>query len=87
MSVDLEIFAIFQHKVQRIPHFARVTEVRHIFTGTWYIVATSDFGQLGFRSSVSLNVRGVLCEERKSILYKNLIFFYWRENLITMAAL
>ena len=31
MSVDREIFAIFQHKVERIPHFARVTEVRHIF--------------------------------------------------------
>ena len=31
MSVDPEIFAIFQHKVERIPHFARVTEVRHIF--------------------------------------------------------
>ena len=30
MSVDPEIFAIFQHKVERIPHFARVTEVRHI---------------------------------------------------------
>ena len=31
MSVDPEIFAIFQHKVERIPHFARVTEVRHIY--------------------------------------------------------
>ena len=31
MSVDPEIFTIFQHKVERIPHFARVTEVRHIF--------------------------------------------------------
>ena len=30
MSVDPEIFAIFQHKVERIPHFARVTEVRHM---------------------------------------------------------
>ena len=30
MSVDPEIFAIIQHKVERIPHFARVTEVRHI---------------------------------------------------------
>ena len=29
MSVDPEIFAIFQHKVERIPHFAGVTEVRH----------------------------------------------------------
>ena len=28
MSVDPEIFAIFQHKVERIPHFVRVTEVR-----------------------------------------------------------
>ena len=31
MSVDPEIFAIFQHKVEWIPHFARVTEVRHIY--------------------------------------------------------
>ena len=30
MSVDPEIFAIFQHKVEQIPHFTRVTEVRHI---------------------------------------------------------
>ena len=34
MSVDPEIFAIFQHKVERIPHLARVTEVRHIFGGS-----------------------------------------------------
>ena len=27
-----EIFPIFQHKVERIPHFAHVTEVRHIFS-------------------------------------------------------
>ena len=31
MSVDSEIFAIFQHKVLRVPHFAQVTEVRHIY--------------------------------------------------------
>ena len=31
MSVDPEIFPIFQHKVERIPHFARVIEVRHIY--------------------------------------------------------
>ena len=31
MSVDPEnMFTIFQHKVEQIPHFARVTEVRHI---------------------------------------------------------
>ena len=30
-SVEPEIFPIFQHKVERIPHFARVTEVRYIF--------------------------------------------------------
>ena len=34
MSVDPEIFAIFQHKVERIPHFARVTEVRHMYSHT-----------------------------------------------------
>ena len=31
MSVDPEIFAIFQHKVEQIPHFTQVTEVRHIY--------------------------------------------------------
>ena len=31
MSVDPEIFAIFQYKVERIPHFTRVTEARHIY--------------------------------------------------------
>ena len=39
MSVDPEIFAIFQHKVERIPHFTRVTEVRHMFNWNhfaWY---------------------------------------------------
>ena len=32
-SVEPEIFPTFQHKVERIPHFARVTEVRHIYCG------------------------------------------------------
>ena len=32
-SVEPEIFGIFQHRVERIPHFARVTEVRHIIIG------------------------------------------------------
>ena len=37
MSVDPEIFAIFQHKVVRVPHFAQVTEMRHIlmFVNVW----------------------------------------------------
>ena len=26
----MEIFGIFQHKVERTPHFARVSEVRHM---------------------------------------------------------
>ena len=30
-SVESEIFPTFQHKVEWIPHFARVTEVRHIY--------------------------------------------------------
>ena len=30
-KVGPEIFPTFQHKVERIPHFARVTEVRHAF--------------------------------------------------------
>ena len=29
-SVEPEIFPTFQHKVERIPHFARVSEVRHM---------------------------------------------------------
>ena len=29
-SVELEIFPIFQHKVEGTPHFARVSKVRHI---------------------------------------------------------
>ena len=29
-SVEPEIFGIFQHKVELIPHFTRITEVRHI---------------------------------------------------------
>ena len=29
-SIEPEIFLIFQHKVERVPHFARVSEVRHI---------------------------------------------------------
>ena len=29
--IEPEIFGIFQHKVERTPHFARVSEVRHIF--------------------------------------------------------
>ena len=31
--IEPEIFGIFQHKVERTPHFARVSEVRHIFRG------------------------------------------------------
>ena len=30
-SVEPEIFPTFQHKVERVPHFTRVSEVRHIF--------------------------------------------------------
>ena len=29
-SVECEIFPIFQHKVERIPHFTQVTEIVHI---------------------------------------------------------
>ena len=29
-SIEPEIFGFFQHKVERVPHFARVSEVRHI---------------------------------------------------------
>ena len=29
-SIEPEIFGIFQHKVERTSHFARVSEVRHI---------------------------------------------------------
>ena len=29
-SVEPEIFPIFQHKVERIPHFTQVTEIVHI---------------------------------------------------------
>ena len=36
MSVDPEIFAIFQHKVEWIPHFARVTEVRHMYLNSLF---------------------------------------------------
>ena len=30
-SIEPEIFGIFQHKVERTPHFARVSEVRYIY--------------------------------------------------------
>ena len=36
MSVHLEIFTIFQHKVEWILHFARVTEVRHIYLSNYF---------------------------------------------------
>ena len=28
--IEPEIFGFFQHKVERVPHFARVSEVRHM---------------------------------------------------------
>ena len=30
-SVEVEIFPIFQHKVERTPHFALISEVRHMY--------------------------------------------------------
>ena len=34
--IEPEIFGFFQHKVERVPHFARVSEVRHmLFLSTW----------------------------------------------------
>ena len=30
-SIEPEIFGIPQHKVERTPHFARVSEVRHMY--------------------------------------------------------
>ena len=41
-SVESEIFNIFQHKVEWVPHFARVSEVKHIFE--------SDLNGAGIRS-------------------------------------
>ena len=35
-SVESEIFNIFQHKVEWVPHFACVSEVRHIYFLTFY---------------------------------------------------
>ena len=34
-SIEPEIFGIFQHKVEGIPHFARVSEVRHMLCATF----------------------------------------------------
>ena len=31
MQKEPEIFGFFQHKVEWVPHFARVSEVRHIY--------------------------------------------------------
>ena len=33
-SIEPEIFGFFQHKVEQTPHFAHVSEVRHIFVIT-----------------------------------------------------
>ena len=43
-SVEPEIFPTFQHKVERVPHFARVSEVRHIYVNKQWKTgsATSD---------------------------------------------
>ena len=30
--IEPEIFGFFEHKVERVPHFARVSEVRHMFS-------------------------------------------------------
>ena len=43
-SVEPEIFPTFQHKVERVPHFARVSEVRHMdgfFRSCYYNVNSS----------------------------------------------
>ena len=41
-SVEPEIFPIFQHKVERIPHFTRVTEMGHIQESLpWCCILTS----------------------------------------------
>ena len=37
-SIEPEIFGIFQHKVERTPHFARVSEVRHVETAIHNLV-------------------------------------------------
>ena len=52
MSVDPEIFAIFQHKVEQIPHFARVTEVRHIYVVCNFVI-------------LPLSSVGILCGYRR----------------------
>ena len=35
-TTEPEIFGIFQHKVEGIPHFARVSEVRHMFSSEFF---------------------------------------------------
>ena len=48
MSVDPEIFTIFQHKGEWILHFAQVTEVRHIY----YNLRLIQFHLQGFFSQI-----------------------------------
>ena len=36
-SVEPEIFPTFQHKVERVPHFARISEVRHIYLAVFLL--------------------------------------------------
>ena len=42
-SIEQEIFGIFQHKVERIPHFARVSEVRLKYFEVFVFTADSKF--------------------------------------------
>ena len=61
MSVDPEIFTIFQHKVERTLHLTRVTEARHI-----YLLNESEFviGKYFPRDCVNVRTSGVItfCE-------------------------
>ena len=39
----VEIFPTFQHKVERVPHFARISEVRHIHVSQIVSISSKDF--------------------------------------------
>ena len=62
-SVESEIFNIFQHKVERIPHFARISEVRHI-----YFLSSFRKKSYSFNDLFSLrSFRGILSKTKLSL--------------------
>ena len=89
----MEIFPIFQHKVEGTPHFARVSEVRHIYLFIVYlyiIISTNNIKKylnnniyyLGIKFFIGIFIVNIYLEYFSGIFVPAVTAFSVRYNLM-----